>query len=222
MEASFASRQTNGRIVAVTRRTAEDDAGVPLTHAALFAVQDDGTLDTTFGPPDAGASTDPGPDGGPGLGGGAMELPFAYPLGVFVGANNGITIVGGGGTDVSSTTSLTTLKLVTDGTPDPTFADGGAVLLQNATHFTPRTILPVSDGYYVLGHALSLGNDLVVHLLANGTLDASFGAGGMVRLPVSAQWTALTEVPAASQGGRPSVIVGGMAYAGPIVFARLR
>lgn len=98
-------------------------------------------------------------------------------------------VVIGGYYSSAATTDTVVLRFLTDGSPDPTFGTGGVAIHA----FSPGTdealaMTLASDGRIVLAGCIrdAMPNDfLVARLLSDGSVDSSFGVGGLAVVPFS-------------------------------------
>lgn len=147
-------------------------------------------------------------------------------------------IVVAGWTDATGTdANFLVLRYRTDGTLDPGFADAGRFILPTFTNAgagngTDRAhaVAIQADGKIVaagttLTSTSTTGQDFaLIRLNADGTLDASFGQGGLVTVPVNpANWDNATAVARQADG---KLLLGGWSYrdnssAGDFVALRL-
>jgi uncharacterized delta-60 repeat protein len=82
-------------------------------------------------------------------------------------------------------------RLLANGTPDPAFGGGDGIVEvpgANPVPLTPRHGILAPDGSVWLVGAES-GTSVLVHVLANGTLDPNFGSGGVQTAPVPTPFT---------------------------------
>lgn len=97
----------------------------------------------------------------------------------------------------SRQSGISVIRTLADGTPDTTFGDGGVVRLPSVQNGgtqadeifeLPRAVRQLGDGkVLVVGQASNdrVNNLFVVRLNANGSLDASFGDGGIAFTPLA-------------------------------------
>ncbi|MEO7209453.1 MAG: hypothetical protein ABIY35_00795, partial [Chitinophagaceae bacterium] len=101
--------------------------------------------------------------------------------------SNGKIIVAGGGVGTKNVNNFIVYRLRKNGSPDTTFGVGGSVEINipNSSIICYDVAIQ-ADGKIVLagyqGGSGGFGNMLVVRLKPNGTLDNSFGTGGMFTL----------------------------------------
>ena len=103
---------------------------------------------------------------------------------------DGLLVVGGDGW-VSSTAHyhFGLVRLLPDGSLDETFGNGGRVITQIAILSTISRVLVQPDGKIVAAGAAQFGNYYrftAVRYLADGTLDPTFGTGGIVTTDIGA------------------------------------
>ncbi len=163
-EAAYAvALQTDGKIVAVGESTSD---------FAVVRYTSQGTLDTTFnGNGRAVVSLTAGND-------------VAYA--VAVQPDGRILVAGAAGEWSSSDFGLA--RFNSDGTLDASFGTGGVVRSDfSGGRDAARAVLPQADGRIVAAGSAGSGSDTdfaLVRYLADGTLDASFGAGGWASTPL--------------------------------------
>lgn len=161
-EASALALQPNGKIIAVgSART----TGGNLTHSGVVRYNSNGTLDTTFG--NAGIAI----------------IDHAVNRAVVVQADGKIVCAGGGGS--SQLADFQISRLLPNGTPDPSWGNGGHVTLDFAGSGDGVWALAIQpDGKIIAaGQSRLLGDDdnfAAARFNADGTLDPSFGTGGKV------------------------------------------
>jgi uncharacterized delta-60 repeat protein len=129
--------------------------------ATCYAAAQAGTLDSTFA--SGGIFTAPGTR--------------AIAGGVAIQADGKIVIAGG---TVTNNFVGTVIRLNTSGTLDSTFGSGGIVTITNVSSFYALAIQP--NGLIVAAGSTAPSSDNVVFLArleTNGTLDSSFGTGGI-------------------------------------------
>ncbi|APV50817.1 hypothetical protein BWI17_14640 [Betaproteobacteria bacterium GR16-43] len=117
-------------------------------------------------------------------------------------------IVVGGGRSGDFGTLMGAARLMPDGTPDPTFGNGGTTPLSNwAPHESPAAMALDSDGGILLSgtcnrHPSSTYDLCVTRYMANGLRDSAFGLDGQVLIPDSS-----TEGRVVGMVGRDSSVV---------------
>ena len=129
----------------------------------------DGTLDRGFGA--GGTATQPG------------QLAAALAL-----QDDGKIVIAGAARG-SRGTALVLLRFDATGALDPSFGQQGRVTLEIDNDVIGRAVTVQRDGKILIaGSAIgfNVGRAIAVRLTPDGTLDASFGAGGIVRYPVAA------------------------------------
>ena len=109
-----------------------------------------------------------------------------------------------------TTSSIGVARLLPDGTPDPEFGDHGLVVLHPGTLCTVGDVAIDDHGRPVILAAASSSRGfrpLVIRLRTDGTIDPSFGSGGMSRFgkPFADLYDAL------AVDGRGRLLLGGMA-----------
>jgi uncharacterized delta-60 repeat protein len=145
--------------------SAPGPAGAGDSNPVVIRMNADGTLDTTFGGTGkVFVNSGPAADG-------------ATAIGLLA---DGSIILAGDATNAS--TDIAVVKIKADGTFDTTFGTGGGMVVQHDgmdEHTIQMRIQ--SDGKIVI--AATAGNTVeVLRVNTNGTLDTSFGTGGMVKL----------------------------------------
>jgi uncharacterized delta-60 repeat protein len=78
---------------------------------------------------------------------------------------------------------LAVVRLRSDGSLDPAFGSGGKVIAPSGTSTTGMSVAVQADGRLVIAGTIDDGTDsnfLIVRLTANGQLDPTFGANGVV------------------------------------------
>ncbi|WP_181415511.1 cadherin domain-containing protein, partial [Nitrosomonas sp. Nm84] len=136
------------------------------TSAHVVRYNADGTLDTSFGGGDGVATffiAGPGNNTG-------------YAVTV---QPDGRIIVGGSNDNGSSSSNYMLTRLLSDGTPDPSFGTGGSLI--TALSVAPEDAYAITlqpDGKILLtGRAYYTGDYTVVRYHSDGSLDTSFGGG---------------------------------------------
>jgi len=104
----------------------------------------------------------------------------AEAVGVAVTANGRI-VVAGQTPDVFPNHGVRLARLMPDGSNDPSFGSDGYAELFPAFDFYPRSLALQPDGRILVGGTdlTGLGRLVVVRFLADGSLDPSFGSGGI-------------------------------------------
>lgn len=156
-----------GRIV-VTGYWLNPPAGSKAVVARYLST---GALDATFG--SGGIVQTPSPDTSGALGSGIVQMSD-----VELDATGAIVIAGAFGTHVGLARYLTT------GTLDPTFGTGGTVLSTVSGSATGLAI-DGSGRLVVAGFGMTTQNLGAARFLGNGTLDGSFGTGGVVTTTIN-------------------------------------
>jgi uncharacterized delta-60 repeat protein len=157
-------RQPDGKVVAVGK------ARIPSDALAVLRFDSDGTLDTSFGV------------GGVIVRGGAAGAAVALqPDGAIVVA--GYELVGG-------TQHVLVARYGASGAPDPAFGGTGSVTTTVGARSAAVGLALQADGKIVVaGHARRADGRhvfAVLRYLADGVLDASFGAGGVTEVEIEA------------------------------------
>jgi uncharacterized delta-60 repeat protein len=159
--------QPDGRIVAV--------GWAEMVLGARF--NPDGSLDPTFGT------------------GGQVILPLAedFPVGRAARQPDGkLVIAGRYGSSGRASHDFGLLRLLADGAPDPSFGGDGLVTSDFGAPETGGSVIVLGDGRLVLGGyrgESSLSDVALVRYLADGTLDTSFGNGGLATADAGGQET---------------------------------
>jgi uncharacterized delta-60 repeat protein len=149
--------QPDGRIVAVGY----------LTFGGTIAVaryNTDGSLDPTFG------------SGGTAL---LSQLPPSFLVRDVALQPDGKLVIAGTHT-FSAVYDFAVVRLLPDGTLDPTFDGDGLVTSDFGVSELGSSVIVLADGRIVLGGYRSPADFALVRYLPNGTLDATFGNGGLV------------------------------------------
>lgn len=147
----------------------------PDANGALAAFDPTGALAPSFG------NDPPNPTGD-----GIVALDFAGGSD-FVNAvavdDRGRTLAVGrtGGSTAAAAKDIFVVRRLADGSPDPSFS-GGAVMLNPGTSDEADDVLILPDGRIIVAGG-SDGDLVLARLRANGTLDPSFGKGGIARVP---------------------------------------
>jgi uncharacterized delta-60 repeat protein len=171
-EARGMTKDANGRLLVTGLTKTETDA----TAMLLLRYLPDGTLDPAFGDGGAAAFV-------PGGRFSAGEAVLTTP--------GGQILVAGGSVVADFTWSFTLIRFDADGVVDPTFGDDGVVLTAiGAGIDNAEDILLQVDGKIVLaGFARQASGSPAAFALArylqDGTLDPSFGSGGITTTPAA-------------------------------------
>ena len=157
--------QSDGKVIIGGRSNNGAD-----TDFALRRLNTDGTLDTTFGT----------------LGIVAVDISSSGETGNAIYVGSGDEIFLAGSTNASGDNDSTIVKFDADGNLDASFGTGGVFTVAAGVPFETLYDLTVqSDGKIVaVGEAYTAAtkNDVsVIRINANGTLDTTFGTGGIVR-----------------------------------------
>jgi uncharacterized delta-60 repeat protein len=173
--------QRDGKLVAAGASAADGTAGGP-REFALTRYNVDGGLDTSFGV------------------GGKVQTGFASDTAMAsaVAVQQDGKIVAAGESDVFGTSSEFALaRYNTDGTLDASFGSGGKVTTSFGGGGVARALAVQPDGKLVAaGSSTGEGNRsdfALVRYQTNGSLDASFGAGGKVTTNFSGSGNAASE-----------------------------
>jgi uncharacterized delta-60 repeat protein len=135
-------------------------------------------------------------------------------------------IVGCGLRDSSGIGHVMVCRFLEDGSFDPTFGDGGYVMLPTGTYSSDASeVMVQSDGRIVVaGKTTDAGvpQFMVRRLLANGSVDVDFGTDGVWTHPVGAVGGYVTDVAMDAEG---RILLAGMVvptnYLGAFAVARL-
>jgi uncharacterized delta-60 repeat protein len=115
------------------------------------------------------------------FGSGGVELlaPTAAGWGMVLQQNGDVVI--GGEEQISGTWAFMAARLTTSGAPDPTFGNGGIVTISIGQKAVGLAIALQPDGRIVMTGNANTGTAVIgtVRLNANGTLDSTFGSGGI-------------------------------------------
>ena len=84
------------------------------------------------------------------------------------------------GTHISAVHDFAVVRLLPDGTLDPTFDGDGLVTSDFGASEIGSSVIVLADGRIVLGGDRSPGDFALVRYLPNGALDATFGNGGLI------------------------------------------
>ncbi len=197
-------RQPDGRIVAAGGTGANSNAQT----AVLVRYDDDGTLDPTFGIAGIVTTAIAGsafamvrqPDGALVIVAGSVVARFlddgtpdpafgtagivsvGHPVRQLVRQPDGTLFVAG-----QSGNELRLLRVLADGTFDPTFGVGGSVSIDLSGVVSVTALRRQSDGRLLIGGSLgSPAGILLARVLGDGTLDPTFGVGGIVQTDAGA------------------------------------
>ncbi|MHB8907719.1 MAG: hypothetical protein ACYDAA_02425 [Syntrophales bacterium] len=159
--------QRDGKILVTGYATVK---GSPKRDVIVLRLDTDGVLDTTFGT--GGVFLYNGTGNGTDIG-----------FGIAVQQDDRILIVGESGTAASQDGLV--LRLMPDGALDGTFANNGVLLFNGQANDLDRFFgvrVQKDGGIVAFGAVAKAGKSdaLIVRLLQNGDLDASFGSGGIV------------------------------------------
>lgn len=182
-----------GRVVAVGAGSA---AGPVAASVALARYELDGRLDLSFG----------------GAGSGRRRLDVGMPIDVdaaTMDATGRIVVVGNGGSDVRH---FVVVRILPDGALDPSFGTAGVVRTVIGTSSRAHAVAIQADGRIVVAGDTASAPDLALaRYRENGTLDPSFGIGGVMVSDVDRREVALAL--AIGRDGR--LVVGGTSFAEP-------
>jgi len=145
--------QTDGKIV-VTGYTPDESMSVVRFTA-------DGNLDTSFGS------------------GGVIRGPQGDAFDVALQADGKIVVAGGSVDPVSSLVAITVLRFEPDGTPDAGFGSNGVVRTPLGLGSNARALALQPDGKIVVAGASDALT--IVRYESDGSLDQTFGSGGVAR-----------------------------------------
>jgi uncharacterized delta-60 repeat protein len=160
--ASGASLQTDGRLVV---------GGSSGQDAVLVRYMSDGTLDPSFGSGGIVKTAIGGTD--------------SYLTSLAL-QNDGKVLVGGSAYDqASSTFGYALARYMPDGSLDPSFGTGGEAIVTLGTSDAAAVALAIQTDGTIVTAGTNGGRDFVLMRFApDGTLDPSFGSGGIARTPV--------------------------------------
>jgi uncharacterized delta-60 repeat protein len=139
--------------------------------------------------------------------GGKVQTPFgpeSYAGGVAVQPDGKIVAVG----TPQESQGFSVARLLPNGSPDPSWGEGGVVTTPLGKFAEALDVAVQPDGkIVVVGEAPGAKNNdfAIVRYLSNGKLDASFGEGGIVILPVG-EFADQARVVAIGPGGRIAVV----------------
>ena len=88
-------------------------------------------------------------------------------------------VVVAGSASIAEDLDIVVVRFRADGEADPTFGDGGMVLLDSGRSDDATALAIQPDGRILVGGSLG-ADELIVRLLPDGTLDPSFGDGGVL------------------------------------------
>jgi uncharacterized delta-60 repeat protein len=169
-----ATFDAQGRLIIVGSSTNTSNGAV---DTVVIRVTADGVLDTTFA---GGKATQP-------------SGPYNdYASSVTMLASGKILVAGDFVVNPANTTDtdFSLMRLNADGTLDTSFGNGGIVNLRpTGANDRIQQTLEQADGKilvngWVNGHGNNGGEMIVARFNADGSVDGSFGAGGMVRIPL--------------------------------------
>ncbi|HEU4434712.1 MAG TPA: hypothetical protein VFR51_15110 [Pyrinomonadaceae bacterium] len=148
--------QSDGKILA---------AGFDQTNPCFVVrYKSDGTPDPTFGSAN-----------------GKQTTPFTVSPNAMAVQSDGKIIVAGRG-EVNLQHSLAVFRLNPDGSTDTTFGSGGLVITNFSEESRADDLAVLADGKILVAGEVFIDNSfLLIRLNTNGTLDASFGTGGIAR-----------------------------------------
>ncbi len=127
-------------------------------------------------------------------------------------------IVSGGETEIDGTYKFVATRMLIDGKLDPSFGSGGVTLPHEGG---ANAIALQPDGKIVLAGSSGAGNSLAftaVRLLPDGSVDTSFGSGGIATIPIG--FAAIANAIAIQPDGK--IVLGGTAWNGHLAFAAAR
>ncbi len=158
--------QADDKIVVVGRRMNQNANS---SDTLVLRYTNGGTLDATFG---AGGVTVVNTS--------SSGFGFESARGVLLQGDGAIVVVGTASNETVEGTAGYILRLTPAGAPDTTFgAAGTGIVAIAATKDATDLASDGAGGFYVVGKAcFPTCTAQLTHVLANGTLDASFGAGG--------------------------------------------
>lgn len=159
------ARQSDGKLVVVGRFAGASAVGG--ADVAVLRYNADGSLDATFGS------------------GGVVVTDVAgldFPEDVAVQADGRIVVAG----TTSTGTAMFALRYQTDGTVDASFGIAGSALVSFGPESRAYAVAQQADGKLVLAGAATTsdGGFALARLTVAGELDATFGSGGRVHMPI--------------------------------------
>jgi len=192
--------QRDRRILVVT---SERNTGTGTIDLAVRRVNENGTLDSTFGTGGVFRWQGPGP------------APRTWGAGVGVQADGRIIVSGRYGTGAGRYTGYV-LRLTAAGAIDSTFASGGvrSLVWVAGSVNSARDVAVMDDDRIVTGGGAYdvttlIGPSVTARLTANGALDTTFGTGGQYTYPLPSYGGGWYSVNVASNG---KVVLGGVKY----------
>lgn len=129
--------------------------------------------------------------------GGIVTVPIYGGAGVDSGAgialqpDGKIVLAGGGRSGPTGPIGFAAVRLLPNGSLDPSFGAGGVAVVPIGTEAIANAVVIEPDGAIALAGSALVGQDefAALRLNSNGTLDQGFGSGGIVTLPTSgAAW----------------------------------
>jgi uncharacterized delta-60 repeat protein len=198
-EAYAVAVQADGKIVAAGRAFQNSAASNPLIALARFNA--DGTLDPSFGRGGVQGNT---------IGAEATAWGMALT------SSGQIVVVGEAHARVGGESDFVVVRYNADGSPDPTFGQGGLVTADfNGGSDVARAVVAQPDGKVVVGGYVDSGgrNDVaLLRLDSSGQADASFGSGGTVVSALGGKRDSEAHALALQQDG--GLVVGGYLHDG--------
>jgi uncharacterized delta-60 repeat protein len=189
--------QSNGDIVAV------GSAGAPDSAFAVARYLPDGTLDPSFGGGDGKVTTN-------------ISAFQDAAISVAIQGNGDIVVAGGVGLDGKDAKFGVVRYLGTNGNLDTTFGTAGTgIVVTNVVKKRfdePTGVALQLDGKIVLAGSVGGGGNTdfgVVRYTTNGTLDSTFGSGGVVRTDFSGNSYDVGQGGLVIQPGDQHIVVGG-------------
>ncbi len=194
--------QADGKIVAGGRSTV---SGV--TSFTLARFNTNGTVDTSFGNPNGFVT---------------FQFPGSTSSQIdSIAIQSDGKIVAAGRTTIGGVIQFAVARFNSDGSVDTTFGTGGAVTIPISTFSSITSVLIQPDSKILVGGTATInGSDTFAfaRLLTNGSLDNSFGTGGIVDLPLSVfgAGTSFAELESITIQSNGKIIAGGSADPGGI------
>jgi len=186
-------QQADGRLVVAGYVSSQGDG----RHVAVLRYLSEGTLDPSFATG--------------GMWTGAAGGDYATASGVVQQPDGRLVVTASNGLDFA------TLRFSTGGTLDPTFGSGGVVQTDIGGNDNPSAVLRQPDGKLVVAGSGSTVEDgsamAVVRYDSSGTLDPTFGAGGISIASVESSWDVAEALVVQSDGKIVAAGEGGNALA---------
>jgi len=196
--------QSDGKIVAGGRATTGGSA-----RFALARFNTDGTVDTSFGSPNGFVT---------------FQFPGATSSQInSIAIQSDGKIVAAGRATIGGVIQFAIARFNTDGSLDTSFGTGGAVTIPISPTFSEIfSVVIQPDNKIVVGGTANIGGTdtfAFARLLTNGSLDNSFGTGGIVTLPLSSFGTGTTsaDLESIALQSNGKIIAGGSADPGGVL-----